>query len=66
MIGIAYLLEEEAKQVRNNIVQYCRDEEYENAFWEEALYKKDVILMRGENTLRKKSGLKPQKSLVLI
>jgi len=45
MIGIAYLLEEEAKQVRNNIVQYCRDEEYENAFWEEALYKKDKMLV---------------------
>lgn len=38
MIGISYLLEEQAKTLRDNILLLCSDENFNNAFWEEALF----------------------------
>ncbi len=38
MIGIAYLLEEQARAVREKVRKFCRDVRYDGAFWEEALY----------------------------
>lgn len=41
MIGISYLLEEEAKIVRDNIRNYCNDKSHDNSFWEEALFNEE-------------------------
>lgn len=41
MIGISYLLEEQASIVRNNIRSYCNDKNYDNSFWEETLFNEE-------------------------
>lgn len=38
MIGITYLLEEQASVVRDNINNLCKDKEHDNSFWEVALF----------------------------
>lgn len=38
MIGISYLLEEQASIVRNNIKDLCKDTSNDHLFWEEALF----------------------------
>ncbi len=45
MVGVCYLLEEEALSVRQQIERMCAIEKYDNAFWEEALYRKDRMLV---------------------
>lgn len=46
MIGIAYLLEEQAVTVRSRILEYSRNDRYKNAFWEEALYEKGKMIIQ--------------------
>ena len=46
MIGIAYLAEPEASAVRDAIKNMDRDPVRENDFWEEALYKKDRMILQ--------------------
>lgn len=41
MVGIAYLTEEDSNDLKENIDKYCKDSKYDDAFWEEALYKKN-------------------------
>lgn len=41
MIGISYLLEEQAAIVREKINAYCNKKKYDRAFWEEALVDTD-------------------------
>ena len=43
MIGISYLLEEDAIKVRNKIKELILDSKYNNSFWEEALYEKEKM-----------------------
>ena len=45
MVGISYLLKEDAEIVRNNIESFCMKEEYDSSFWEEALYNKDRMII---------------------
>ena len=45
MIGISYLLEEQAALVRKRIEDLCKDEKNKDAFWEEALYEKDRMIV---------------------
>ncbi|MCR4752420.1 MAG: NTP transferase domain-containing protein [Eubacterium sp.] len=45
MIGIAYLLEEEAGYVKKQIKQFSEEERYANTFWEIALYKQDRMIV---------------------
>lgn len=45
MIGIAYLTETEARIVCENIVQLCKDSQYDDKFWERALYNNDRMLV---------------------
>ncbi len=45
MIGISYLVEDEAKIVRERIVQLSKISRYDGAFWEEALYHKDRMIV---------------------
>lgn len=45
MIGICYLVKNEAEIVKNRIEELCKDKHYENAFWEEALYSKDKMIV---------------------
>lgn len=46
MIGISYLLEEQAAIVRKKIQEFSQDGHYDNAFWEEALYGKDRMIVQ--------------------
>ena len=46
MIGIAYLLEEQAAVVRQRILAYSQDSDYNDAFWEEALYEKGKMIIQ--------------------
>ena len=39
MIGICYLTREDANVVKTRIEELCRDQRYDGAFWEEALYR---------------------------
>lgn len=41
MVGICYLLENDAAPVREKIGLLCKNPRYDEAFWEEALYQKD-------------------------
>lgn len=47
MIGISYLLGDCAQTVRNQIQILCMDERYNDSFWEEALYRKDRMIVLG-------------------
>jgi len=48
MIGIAYLLEEQAALVRERICQLCMDKRFDGAFWEEALYEHNKMLVQAQ------------------
>lgn len=39
MIGICYLTREDANVVKTRMEELCRDQRYDGAFWEEALYR---------------------------
>lgn len=45
MIGISYLVEKDAKIVRERLQKYDCDKKYNDAFWEEVLYEKDRMLV---------------------
>lgn len=45
MIGICYLLEAEAENVRERLEELGRDSRYDGAFWEETLYQKDRMIV---------------------
>lgn len=38
MIGISYLLEDEASVIRHRIKIFCKDKRYNDSFWEEAIF----------------------------
>lgn len=48
MIGIAYLLEEQAIIVRDRILKMSYDTYYDNSFWEDALYAKDRMIVQAK------------------
>lgn len=45
MIGISYLMKQEALIVRNRITDLCMDSRHDGDFWEEALYQKDKMIL---------------------
>lgn len=45
MIGISYLVEKDAKIVRERLQKYDCDKQYNDAFWEEVLYEKDRMIV---------------------
>ena len=45
MIGISYLLEEDAKIIRNKIEMLCENSEHKNDFWEIALVEKNRMII---------------------
>ncbi len=45
MVGIAYLAENEAKIVRENIARFCVASRYDREFWEIALCKRDKMIV---------------------
>ena len=45
MIGICYLVKEDADTVAERIEDLCRDPRHDGAFWEEALYSKDRMIV---------------------
>jgi len=47
MIGISYLLDEQAQRVKKQVLELCQQERYNDSFWEEALYQKDRMIVSG-------------------
>ena len=45
MIGICYLVREDADIVTKRIEELCKNQRYDGAFWEEALYNKDRMIV---------------------
>lgn len=45
MIGLAYLCPKEAQILKENIEKLYNDKNYENSFWEEAIYTKNNVLL---------------------
>lgn len=45
MIGICYLTAQDAEVVAERTEKLCQDVRYENAFWEEALYRKEKMIV---------------------
>lgn len=45
MIGIAYLLEEDAAVVKRRIQEFLLDGKHDDCFWENALYEKDKMIV---------------------
>lgn len=45
MIGISYLVEKDAKIVRERLQKYDCDKQYNDAFWEKVLYEKDRMIV---------------------
>lgn len=45
MVGISYLIKEDANTVSNRIEELCKKPQYDGSFWEEALYKKDRMIV---------------------
>lgn len=45
MVGISYLLEEEAKIVRDRVEELCKDAQNNVVFWEKVLYQKDKMIV---------------------
>lgn len=45
MVGICYLLEEQAATIRQNVAKLCSDNRYDNAFWEAALFQKNKMIV---------------------
>lgn len=45
MIGIAYILEQDAEKLRDRILELTRKKSYSNAFWEDALMDKEKMMI---------------------
>lgn len=45
MIGIAYLLEDDCRSLKLRIAELCADKNYNNAFWETALYENKKMIV---------------------
>ena len=45
MIGISYLIKEDAQIISERIEELCRNQKYDNSFWEEALYDKNRMIV---------------------
>lgn len=45
MIGICYLVKDDAHIVVNHIEELCKNQRYDGSFWEEALYHKDRMII---------------------
>ena len=45
MIGVSYLVEKDAKIVRDRLQELCADAKNNDAFWEETLYQKDKMII---------------------
>ncbi|MGN0156131.1 MAG: hypothetical protein ACI39N_02700, partial [Lachnospiraceae bacterium] len=46
MVGISYLIEDQAKIVRERVCEMAKDVRYNDAFWEEALYDKNKLIVQ--------------------
>lgn len=48
MIGISYLVGDEAKTVRDRLINFDANSDYDNCFWEETLYEKDKMIVQAQ------------------
>ena len=46
MIGISYILDEDARTIKEKIEHLCSDKQFDDSFWELALYDKDRMIVR--------------------
>lgn len=45
MVGISYILEKDAVEIRKRIEEFCRDRKYDNSYWEEVLYQDGCMMV---------------------
>ena len=45
MIGISYLVKEDANVVSNRLKELCNDSDYDDSFWEEALFNEEKMIV---------------------
>lgn len=45
MVGISYILEKDAAELRKRIEEFCRYRKYDNSYWEEALYQNEGMMV---------------------
>ena len=45
MIGICYLVKDDANVVSKKVEELCRNQQYDDSFWEEALYNKNRMIV---------------------
>lgn len=45
MVGISYILDEDADSIKKRIEAFCRDRRYDNSYWEEILYQENRIML---------------------
>ena len=48
MIGIAYLVGDQAKRVKTRMMSFAMNHRYDGAFWEESLYEKDRMIVQAK------------------
>lgn len=48
MIGIAYLVGDQAKRVKTRMMSFAMNQRYDGAFWEESLYEKDRMIVQAK------------------
>lgn len=45
MVGISFILEKDAADIRKRIQEFCGDREHDNSYWEEALYQNECMIV---------------------
>lgn len=45
MVGISYILEEDAFEIRERTERFCRNRKYDASYWEEVLYRDDCMMV---------------------
>lgn len=48
MIGIAYLIEEQSRIIRDKLKKYDKNQKYDNAFWEETLFADNRMIVQAK------------------
>lgn len=45
MVGISYIWEKDAAEIRKRIEDFCRDRKYDHSYWEEVLYQNECMMV---------------------
>lgn len=45
MVGISYILKDDAEEIKKKIEEYCRDRRFDASYWEEVLYQGNSMML---------------------